>query len=62
MLRFWIRRKLARQPFPPAWEELLRSNLPIYRQLPAAERATLKKHVRIFLAEKGFEGYSYNFV
>jgi len=57
MLRFWIRRKLARQPFPPAWEELLRSNLPIYRQLPAAERAILKKHVRIFLAEKGFEGY-----
>ena len=57
MLRYWIRRKLARQPFPPAWQEILRTSLPVYRQMPAAERSALEKHVRIFLAEKSFEGY-----
>lgn len=57
MLRFWTRRKLAGQPFPPAWREFLDVCLPIYRQLPAAERRTLEKHIRIFLAEKNFEGY-----
>ena len=57
MLRYWFRRRLSRQPFPATWQEILRSNLPTYTQLPPTERATLEKHIRIFLAEKSFEGY-----
>ena len=57
MLRFWARRKLTKQPFPIAWQEILRTCLPVYRQLPAAERHSLEKHIRIFLAEKSFEGH-----
>ena len=56
MLRFWHRRQLCRQPFPASWRQLLGANLPLYGRLPETARATLEKHVRVFLDEKHFEG------
>lgn len=56
MLRFWSRHKLLRQPLPPEWAEILRGNFPLYRQLPDLERTRLEKQLRVFLAEKRFEG------
>lgn len=56
MLRFWSRRKLTRQPFPPSWQIILEGNVLPYRRLPQPERGALEKHVQIFLAEKRFEG------
>jgi Mlc titration factor MtfA (ptsG expression regulator) len=45
-----------RQPFPADWRALLEANVSPYCRLPAAGRSTLEKHVRVFLAEKHFEG------
>lgn len=56
LLRNWQRGRLASEPFPAAWQEILRRNVRQYPILPGAERTTLERHVRIFLAEKGFEG------
>ncbi len=56
MLRFWSRRKLLRQPLPPAWQEILEGCVPLYRQLPEPERTALEGHLQVFLAEKRFEG------
>lgn len=50
------RRKLRQQPLPPAWEAILRENLPLYRRLPESLRQELHGHVQIFLDEKDFEG------
>lgn len=50
------RRNLRAQPIPPAWRSTLTRNLPIFRRLPLADQAELLSHVRVFLAEKRFEG------
>jgi Mlc titration factor MtfA (ptsG expression regulator) len=56
---WWKRRKRAHvleQPFPPAWWAILERNVPAVAQLDREERKTLEDRVRIFLAEKNFEG------
>lgn len=50
------RKKLRSLPFPAAWRDTLRSDMPLYRALSAADRAELESHVQVFIAEKYFEG------
>jgi len=50
------RQKLAVQPFPDEWLTILERNVPLYARLPEADCEELKRHMRIFLAEKRFEG------
>ncbi len=54
--REWRRWRVRRQPFPPAWRELLRRRWPLYARLPADLQLQLKQHVKVFLAEKPFIG------
>jgi MtfA peptidase len=56
---FLTRRRRARlraQPFPPEWRTIIERNLTIFRRLPPDDQAELLGHVRVFLAEKKFEG------
>jgi len=50
------RRKILAEPFPDAWENILRKNFPLYLRLSDADRRELRDHIRIFIAEKNFEG------
>ncbi len=50
------RKKLARAPFPDAWEAILRRNVAHYCMLDDGERARLRTLVQVFLAEKDWEG------
>lgn len=60
MLFSWLktrrRRKLLAEPFPPAWLDYLHNNVAHYRYLTDAEQARLRDDLRIFLAEKNWEG------
>lgn len=50
------RERVRRQPFPPAWREVLRRRMPAFARLPADLQLQLKKHVQVLLAEKPFIG------
>jgi Mlc titration factor MtfA (ptsG expression regulator) len=50
------RQKLLADPFPPAWEAILRRNVGHYSRLSDAERARLRDHTRVLVAEKEWEG------
>jgi MtfA peptidase len=51
-LRTLVRRAaLRRQPFPPAWREILRRRMPLFARLPAAHQLRLKRLIPVFLAE-----------
>jgi Mlc titration factor MtfA (ptsG expression regulator) len=50
------REQLRSEPFPAAWAQILEKNCPFIARLPDADREELRCHVRIFLAEKTFEG------
>jgi len=50
------RRKARERPFPPDWEDILRRTFPRYGRLSSADRAELRGHIQVFLAEKRFEG------
>ncbi len=50
------RRQLAAQPFPAAWREILKRNVPLVRSLPADLQLKLKKSIQIFVGEKNFIG------
>ncbi len=59
MFGFFKRRRRERlrlAPFPPAWRELIETNVPFYALLPEADRRELQGLVQVFLAEKHFEG------
>jgi hypothetical protein len=55
-LRRWRRRRLEKRPWPPAWLEILRERVPYYGLLSLDEQAELRRLIRVFLAEKTFEG------
>ncbi len=55
-LRERRRRRVSARPCPPEWVEIVERNFPLYHQLPGPERRRLMEHVRVFLAEKRFEG------
>jgi Mlc titration factor MtfA (ptsG expression regulator) len=50
------RRMLLSTPFPPAWDDILKKNLPPYGKLSSQLRQQLHDATRIFIAEKSFEG------
>lgn len=53
--RWRLRRALA-QPFPPAWDAMLRANIPIYPRMAPELQAQLRGMVQRFLHEKTFVG------
>ena len=52
----WQRERLRRQPFPAAWRQVLRQQVPLVARLPAAQQLRLKRHIQVFLAEVPFIG------
>jgi MtfA peptidase len=52
----WRRARIRRQPFPPAWREILRRRMPAFARLPADVQLQLKKHAQVLIAEKPFIG------
>ncbi len=50
------RRALVGQPFPSDWLDVLRHNVRLYALLTAAEQAKIRDYVRVFVAEKNWEG------
>jgi Mlc titration factor MtfA (ptsG expression regulator) len=55
-LKAWRRRKWLAQPFPAGWLKFLEKNVSHYRFLSALEQARLRDDLRIFVAEKRWEG------
>ncbi|MFN4259861.1 MAG: zinc-dependent peptidase [Gemmataceae bacterium] len=60
MLFAWFkqrrRRRITAAPFPPVWEGYLHKNVALYEYLTEAEQAKLRDDLRIFMAEKTWEG------
>ncbi len=54
--RGWRRERQLHEPFPKYWQQLLRSQVPVYRKLPPQLKRQLEQHVQLFLAEKSFYG------
>lgn len=55
----WVRRRrerIASQPFPAAWQRLLRRHVPLVARLPARQQLRLKGLMQVFLAEKPIIG------
>jgi Mlc titration factor MtfA (ptsG expression regulator) len=50
------RDRLRQEPFPDAWQAILRKNVPLYGRLPEADQQELRGHILVFLHEKIFEG------
>jgi Mlc titration factor MtfA (ptsG expression regulator) len=50
------RRSILAEPFPPAWMDVLRRDMPSYACLTPEEQSRLCDLLRIFLAEKNWEG------
>lgn len=50
------RRRIARQPFPRAWRDILLGGVPFYRELGSEGRRRFERDVRYFLAEQRIEG------
>ena len=50
------RARIQRQPFAPAWREILRRRMPAFAQLPADVQWRLKKLAQVLIAEKPFIG------
>ena len=55
-LRKWRRQRFGELPFPAAWLTILQERVPYYGLLSHDEQTELRKLVRVFLAEKKFEG------
>lgn len=50
------RKKLLAEPFPDAWLKILHGNVFLYRLLSESEQVKLRDALRIFIAEKYWEG------
>jgi hypothetical protein len=55
-LKDWRRERIRARPFPEAWLGHLRKNVAHYEYLSAAEQAKLRDDLRVFVAEKNWEG------
>lgn len=51
-----VRKRLENSPMPTAWEEIIRSNVALYRRMPEKLRCELRGRVNVFIHEKDFEG------
>jgi len=56
LLRQHRRRRLKARPFPKKWLTLIQRHVVFFPRLSAMDRAELLGHIRVFLAEKRFEG------
>jgi Mlc titration factor MtfA (ptsG expression regulator) len=60
MMFSWLRerrrRAIRNQPFPPAWNDILRRNVRQFAWLDEDESHRLREWVAVFVAEKRFEG------
>jgi MtfA peptidase len=60
MIFTWLkrlrRRRILARPFPDAWLRVLNRNLPFYSRLNDDERDRLRNSLRLFIAEKSWEG------
>ena len=56
MLAALRRARVRRQPFPPAWRDVLRRRMPAFAHLPADVQWQVKKHAQVLIAEKPFIG------
>ena len=59
MFGFFRKRRRAKamtKPFPVAWLEIVRENMPLYERLPEEDQQALQQHLQVFLQEKRFEG------
>jgi hypothetical protein len=52
------RKALDLMPFPPAWSEIIETNVPFYQRLHPDERVHLEDLIKVFISEKHFEGCS----
>lgn len=50
------RKKLLSAPFPAEWRQFINASCPFFNRLPVADQKELEGFVKIFLAEKQFEG------
>ncbi|MEJ7590274.1 MAG: zinc-dependent peptidase [Planctomycetaceae bacterium] len=50
------RARILATPFPDSWNELIHDNLMLDRQLTHDQQQRLRRMVRIFVAEKNWEG------
>lgn len=55
LFKYFRRKKLRREPFPPKWRQMM-GKVPLVRRLSEADRKELEGHVCVFLDEKKFEG------
>jgi Mlc titration factor MtfA (ptsG expression regulator) len=51
-MRPWVRGR----EFPAAWHEIIKRNFPLLDKLTLDDRRELLEHIKVFLAEKHFEG------
>jgi Mlc titration factor MtfA (ptsG expression regulator) len=60
MIFSWLKKRrrqaILATPFPVAWRDIIFRNVPYYRYLEQAEQARLCDDLRIFVAEKHWEG------
>lgn len=60
MILAWLvrrrREKILAEPFPAKWLDYLHENVALYRHLTETEQAKLRDDLRIFIAEKNWEG------
>lgn len=52
----WRRRRILSKPFPSHWNDYLERNYLLYEWIPEARREALRDRMRIFIAEKYWEG------
>ena len=50
------RKKLIQEPFPTVWEDIIQRNVAHYCILDDIERTHLRELIRVFIAEKDWEG------
>lgn len=55
-IRDYRRRALGRAPFPSAWSQIIDQQVPCCSYLSQEEKERLQKLVKVFVAEKHFEG------
>jgi len=55
-LKNWRRNRIAARKFPDEWLQILERNVPLYNRLPPRDKAELRRHILVFIAEKRFEG------
>lgn len=56
LARIWRRQRIARQPLPAAWRDIVRRRVPLASELPAAQQLRLKKQIQVLLADVPFIG------